>query len=59
MGMSLQNVFPSNGRTRDSILSIGEFSVTRLGDFLHFGRSFKSGGNNYFSQIAHIVRQFL
>ena len=37
MGMSLQNVFPSNGRTRDSILSIGEFSVTRLGDFCTLG----------------------
>ena len=35
------------------------FSVTRLGDFLHFGQPFKSGGNNYFRQIAHIVRQFL
>ena len=35
------------------------FSVTRLGDFLHFGQPFKSGGYNYFSQIAHIVRQIL
>ena len=34
-------------------------SVTRLGDFLHFGQQFKAGGNNYFTQIAHIVRQFL
>ena len=34
-------------------------SVTRLGDFLHFGQPFKAGGNNYFTQIAHIVRQFL
>ena len=34
-------------------------SVTRLGDILHFGQPFKVGGNNYFAQIAHIVRQFL
>ena len=34
-------------------------SVTRLGDILHFGQTFKAGGNNYFTQIAHIVRQFL
>ena len=33
-------------------------SVTRLGDFLLFGQSFKAGGNNYFTQIAHIVIQF-
>ena len=35
------------------------FSVTRLGDFLHFGQQFKAGGKNYFTQIAHIVREFL
>ena len=29
-------------------------SVTRLGDFLHFGQPFKAGGNNYLTQIAHI-----
>ena len=34
-------------------------SVTRLGDLLHFGQLFIPGGNNYFAQIAHIVRQFL
>ena len=35
-------------------------SVTRLGDFLHFGQPFKeANGNNYFTQIAHIVSQFL
>ena len=34
-------------------------SVTRLGDFLHFGQEFKSGGNSYFKQIANIVIQFL
>ena len=33
--------------------------VTRLGDFLHFGQPFKAGGNNYFTQIAHIVSQFI
>ena len=35
------------------------FSVTRLGDFLHFGQPFKAGGNNYFTQITHIVWQIL
>ena len=34
-------------------------SVTRLGDFLHFGQLFKAYGNNYFAQIAHSCRQFL
>ena len=34
-------------------------SVTRLGDILHFGQPFKAGVNNYFTRIAHIVRQFL
>ena len=34
-------------------------SVTRLGDFLHFGQQFKASGNKYFTQIAHIVMQFL
>ena len=38
---------------------MGPSSVTRLGNFLHCGQPFKSGGNNYFTQIAHIVRQFL
>ena len=32
-----------------------ESSVTRFGDFLHFGQLFKACGNNYFAQIAHIV----
>ena len=31
----------------------------QIGRFLHFGQPFKAGGNNYFTQIAHIVRQFL
>ena len=34
-------------------------SVTRLGNFLHFGQQFKVGGKNYFTQIAHIVSKFL
>ena len=33
-------------------------SVTRLGDFLHFGQLFKACGNNYFAQIAHILGKF-
>ena len=32
-------------------------SVTRLGDFLHFGQPFKAGGNNFFTQITDIIRQ--
>ena len=34
-------------------------SVTRLGDLLHFGQLCKACDNNYFAQIAHILRQFL
>ena len=34
-------------------------SATRLGDCLHFVQPFNAGGNNYFTQIAHIVRQIL
>ena len=33
-------------------------SVTRLGDLLHFGQLFKACGNNYFTQIAHILGNF-
>ena len=33
-------------------------SVTRLADFLHFGQPFKAGGNNYFTQIFHILGNF-
>ena len=33
-------------------------SVTRLGDLLYFGQLFKAIGNNYFAQIAHIIRRF-
>ena len=43
------------GKTEKGVVA----SVTRLGDFLHFGQPFKAGGNNYFTLIAHIVRQFL
>ena len=33
------------------------FSVTRLGDFLHFGQLFKAFGNNNFAQISYILSQ--
>ena len=33
-------------------------SVTKLGDLLHFGQLFKACGNNYFTQIDHILRNF-
>ena len=35
------------------------FSVTRLGDLLDFGQLFKAFGKNYFTQISHILKQFL
>ena len=38
--------------------NIVEGSVTKLGYLLHFGQLFKACGNNYFAQIAHIIRQF-
>ena len=34
------------------------YSVTRLGDLLLLGQLFKAYGNNYFAQIAHILRNF-
>ena len=37
----------------------GGNSVTRLGDFLHFGQQFKAFGNNKFAQISYILSQFL
>ena len=45
-------------------LSLIEFVVIeaqcdQIGPFLHFGQPFKAGSNSYFTQIAHIVRQFL
>ena len=44
----------------NSILLIGlAVSVTRLDDLLHFGQLFKACGNNYLTQISHILRQFL
>ena len=33
-------------------------SVTRFGNFLHFEQPFKAGGNNYFTQITHILGDF-
>ena len=33
-------------------------SVTRVGDFLHFGQLFKAFCNNEFAQIYYILRQF-
>ena len=35
-----------------------EFSVTRLGDLLHFGQLFKASGSNDFAQIAHVLGNF-
>ena len=34
-------------------------SVTRLGDLMDFGQLFKAFGNNEFTQISKILRQFL
>ena len=34
-------------------------SVTRLGGLLHSGQLFKACGNNYFTEIAQILMQFL
>ena len=34
-------------------------SVTRLGDLLDFGQLFKAVGSNQFTQISHILWQFL
>ena len=33
-------------------------SVTRLGDFLHFGQPFKAFGNNKFAQISTFLGNF-
>ena len=56
------HVMKRDGKERErerggETLYIGD-SVTRLGDLLHFGQLFKACGNNYFGQIAHIIRQF-
>ena len=32
--------------------------VTRLADLLHFGQIFKACGNNFFTQIDHILANF-
>ena len=42
-----------------SILVFMGGSVTRLGDFLNFGKLFKAFDNNKYAQISHILRQFL
>ena len=34
-------------------------SMTRFGDLLDFGQLFKAFDNNKFTQIFHILRQFL
>ena len=34
-------------------------SVTRLGNFLHFGQQFNAFGNNKLAQISYILSQFL
>ena len=34
------------------------YSVTRLGDFLDFGKLLNACGHNYFTQIAHILCNF-
>ena len=33
-------------------------SVTRLGDFINFGRPFKASGNNCFTQITQLLGNF-
>ena len=40
-------------------VALDTYSVTRFGDFLHFGQPFKAFGNNNFAQIFYILRQFL
>ena len=37
---------------------IGTFSVTKLGDLLHFWQLFKAFDNNYIARFSHILRQF-
>ena len=44
----------------DDLLGMeGTDSVTRLGDFLHFGQLLKAFDNNLFAQISYILRDFL
>ena len=38
---------------------VGTYQCDQIGQFLHFGQSFKVGGNNYFTQITHIVMRFI
>ena len=42
----------------ESLVLEATASVTRLCDLLHFGQLLKACGNNYFAQIANILRQF-
>ena len=35
-----------------------EISVTRDGDFLHFGQPFKAGGNNYLPKLPTLLGNF-
>ena len=35
------------------------YSVTRFGNLFDFEQLFKEFGSNYFTQISHILRQFL
>ena len=46
-------------RLIDVLGDLLQLGVTRLGDFLHFGQPFKASCNNYSTQIAHVVSQFL
>ena len=40
------------------MMSCIAYSVTRLGDLLHFWQSFKAFGNNKFAQISYILGNF-
>ena len=51
LSMPAPTLSPYHGRVNHS--------VTRLGDLSHFGQLFKSCGNNYFAQIAHILGNLL
>ena len=47
----------TNQHNRGQRESQAVISVTRLGDLLDFGQLFKAFGNNWFAQIAHIFSQ--
>ena len=42
-----------------TLLKLANEQCDQIGGFLHFWQPFKVGGNNYFTQITYIVRQFL